>query len=342
MIDLGEGTREINPHFASGDATPNIPGLSGGAEAFGLTGLLSNDAQFSPILSSAPADSFAALHRLDTGPSGFDFNWDGYDMLLYMNLTGDSITDPKFGFGGSGFEGALKSGGFVNDSLFGGSGDQTLDSLDGFGVYATLIPEDTTDFSLSGLGSLEAAATLDVGQSLFVSNVSEMAPVESGTDVQGSTGGGIEMVGGVDFVLDEVTDGGTFSAESFETPINGLPQELLDDISFFVASVPVQVWDIDFDGTFTGVATLTFAYDDSSLILPETELVVFHLLPDDTSEILPTIAHDLEANTITVETTSFSPFVLAAVPEPSTFSLAGIGLAFLGIATLRRRRMLRS
>ncbi|MCG8587026.1 MAG: hypothetical protein MI757_20155 [Pirellulales bacterium] len=106
-------------------------------------------------------------------------------------------------------------------------------------------------------------------------------------------------------------------------------------------SVPTEqahVWDI----TFTEVE-LTFGYDESKLgLMAEEDLIVAHY---DTAlgqwEILPTISHDLENNTITFSTDSFSPVVIgveasAAAPEPFTLTFATLGL--LNLSTTRRRR----
>jgi hypothetical protein len=89
------------------------------------------------------------------------------------------------------------------------------------------------------------------------------------------------------------------------------------------------VWDVEFDGTFSGMATLTFRYDDSILLGPERNLRVFHQKPMDGVEMLETVAHDLAANTITVNTSSFSLIALVVVPEPSTAILAVIGSAVI-------------
>jgi len=95
----------------------------------------------------------------------------------------------------------------------------------------------------------------------------------------------------------------------------------------------VQEWDLSFNGTFTGPASLVFHFDPSSLSYGTdlSTLQIEHFTDGQWVALPGTI--DPVADTITVSTSSFSPFALGAVPEPST--LAPILLGAVGL--LRRR-----
>lgn len=162
--------------------------------------------------------------------------------------------------------------------------------------------------------------------------------VGAGSGVDGTTSGGSASTGGTDVTFDNVTTEGTFTAEYVPTAVADLTSEITNNVNFGLPGDPMQLWDVTFDGVFTGLVTLTFGYDDSILSLPEDQLSIFHQLPDNSFEKLPTLAHDLAANTITVQTSSFSSFVLGAVPEPSTYSMAVVAILGLGFIGYRRRR----
>ncbi len=97
----------------------------------------------------------------------------------------------------------------------------------------------------------------------------------------------------------------------------------------------MQFWDLHFDGTFTGAATVT-SHCDPTLTggVPSQDLQIYHY----TGGIWVAVANEVidpVADTITFTTDSFSPFMLGvAVPEPSTLILAALG----GVALLTYRR----
>ncbi len=146
------GTVSINPLIADAPSTPNIVGLPGGAEAFGFTGHNANDiflANNMNLVESTPAEAFAGLARFDLGPSPFDDDYLGYDMLLFYSAKGSPLNDPMLGVGEENYFVPLLEGGFANDPLFGGVGDVDVAMMDGFSVYATLIPEGAEWFNFS-------------------------------------------------------------------------------------------------------------------------------------------------------------------------------------------------
>jgi hypothetical protein len=153
MADTGGrhlGTREMNPFvFGFATETPYIPGLAEGAELFGLTSRASTDADIASMLTQAPAGAKGALILMDTGPAGLTQNWDGFDMLLLVNLTDTALTGPRLGAGRAGYLLDTLVGGFARDPAFGGTGYDWLDELPAHGVYATLVPEGSTEFSMA-------------------------------------------------------------------------------------------------------------------------------------------------------------------------------------------------
>ncbi|MGE0757009.1 MAG: matrixin family metalloprotease, partial [Pirellulaceae bacterium] len=143
-LEAFTGSRSPNPFLSGSPASPNIPDLIGGAEAFGLTTLNAADL----LGSAAGNDTAAVLARFDTGIAGLNTSFTGYDLVLFADLTGSGIREPKLGVGGGLVP--LRRGGFANDPLFGGSGDQTLSELGSYQVYATLVPENSTLFRFGG------------------------------------------------------------------------------------------------------------------------------------------------------------------------------------------------
>ncbi len=121
---------------------------------------------------------------------------------------------------------------------------------------------------------------------------------------------------GVTIEFDQVTQSGAFSGEYSPTDYENLTDELRDSIDFLIPTDPVQLWDLNFSGEFEGNARLVFTYDDSDLISDESVLQIYHQLSDGAWEVLPKLDQDIDANTITVETGSFSPFIVGSVSEP--------------------------
>ena len=80
-----------------------------------------------------------------------------------------------------------------------------------------------------------------------------------------------------------------------------------------------QLGEFHFDKTFTGLATVTLSYDPTLLgnILP-SQLEIEHYTGGQWVDLHGVVA--AAAHTITFETDSYSPFLLAAVPEPSSIA----------------------
>lgn len=148
------GTRKLNP-FISGSATetPYLPGLTGGAEAFGMAALSSTDPAIAALLTNAPAGAVGALILMDQGPAGLGQNWDGFDLLLLVNLTDKALIGSRLGVGEQGYLADALVGGYARDPHFGGGGPVVLSDLPANGVYATLVPEGIRHFNVA-LGSV--------------------------------------------------------------------------------------------------------------------------------------------------------------------------------------------
>ncbi len=72
-------------------------------------------------------------------------------------------------------------------------------------------------------------------------------------------------------------------------------------VNFAIPGQNLQVWDIDFDGIFTGLATLTFEYDEDLLGgANENDLQIYHW-NGSLWEVLSRLALDTDNNTITVK-----------------------------------------
>jgi hypothetical protein len=147
------GMRWFNQHIAGlNTRTPLIPGLNDGADILGLTGLSSDDAEFDAVRAGAPDFARAALVLMDTGPAALEQNWDGFDMLLMLNLWSRPLKSPQLGVGAEGYLQQLMRGGYARSPFFGGGGYEPIDELLPGEVYALLVPEGQTGFNLLAEG----------------------------------------------------------------------------------------------------------------------------------------------------------------------------------------------
>jgi hypothetical protein len=147
--EIYPGSTESNPLTGRQHATPFIPGLPDGAEIYGLLQLSVPITQDVPQLLAAPAGASAALIRLDRGPTGCDDDFNGYDMVLLVNLDGTPLLNPALRLGRLASPTAIQQRGVSRNPEFGGGGAIPLDVFDVGGVYATLVPDITLDAAVA-------------------------------------------------------------------------------------------------------------------------------------------------------------------------------------------------
>ncbi|MCH5373519.1 MAG: hypothetical protein JJ992_06050 [Planctomycetes bacterium] len=118
---------------------------------------------------------------------------------MMVNLSGQSLENPQWSAGGGALQ-SLLVGGAARAPRFGGSGPETLTSLEADAVYVMLVRETTQDFSIrvdaSGVAVEDTLATLEDGQVAFLtgSGLSLPAPVPGvGISLPTPSGGGVAI-----------------------------------------------------------------------------------------------------------------------------------------------------
>ncbi len=170
-LETYPGFTARNGHLSDLHSTPLIPGLVGGAEVAGvLNGL--NAGSFADVLAQAPPNARLAILRPATAPAGYDERFPGYSLLLYFNLTGEVLRHPALGAGAPHYSARLLEGGLVRNPVFGGSGPVIRDELEPWGVYATLVPDTTTQFTFGfspeSTWVVRSVATLPAGEPAYL------------------------------------------------------------------------------------------------------------------------------------------------------------------------------
>ncbi len=159
------GPREANPFVGGSPSTPFIADLIGGAEIYGLAPVLPADVP--GVIDDAPNGAIAALVRMDVGPAGFDDDYDGFDMILVINLAEQALSDPACGVGIAGFI-LLQIRGTAANPEFGGGGASVLSELAPADVWVTLIPDSAMQFNLQADGQSATVADLAPGDALYL------------------------------------------------------------------------------------------------------------------------------------------------------------------------------
>lgn len=169
------GPQVSNPHLAEHGFTPVVPGLWGGGAAFGLVPE-HNAGSFPDVVASAPAHSWLALFRSETGLEGFSEPYPGWHWLFLINLTCETLPEPMLGVGAPYFLQPLLEGGIEHNPEFYGTGPVPLPQFAPWLVYATLVPENAADFNAAFVthGGLVSAHTeaLPVGSVLYLQHES--------------------------------------------------------------------------------------------------------------------------------------------------------------------------
>lgn len=163
------------------------------------------------------------------------------------------------------------------------------------------------------------------------SAVAESIRVSSGA----TAGGGPTSIGGGGATFTNITTPGAFTDTFLEptTPValqQAIGESAAGEINFVLPSQTVQLWELGFTGGFSGDATVTLHFDPTLIgNTPLSDLYIEHY-ENGVWVVPPNQTVDFTGDTITFETDGFSPFILAAVPEPSSLLLVMIG--FVAIA----------
>lgn len=159
-IESYEGLRGLNTHLSTYGETPYIPNLAGGSD---VAGLLDNTNAWSlGLLDTVPApNARLAIQRLSEGPAGYNHAFPGFDLVLLINLTPETLPNPVLGAGPNHFTAKLRDGGLKKNPHFGGTGATIRREIPPFGVYATLIPSNLSQvtFGYSPVNTLELQST---------------------------------------------------------------------------------------------------------------------------------------------------------------------------------------
>jgi hypothetical protein len=163
------GPGATNPFISGGNtSTPYLPDLVGGAEVFGLTNVTSSDPSLASVVANAPSGATAAVVLADGGVAGFD-QYPGYDLLLLVNLTSETLNNPQLGVGAAGFETVLLQGGYQD-----GGTPQTLAQLGPNQVYAMLVPAGSVEanvaFQAQGTTYSASPSSLSTSSTYFVTS----------------------------------------------------------------------------------------------------------------------------------------------------------------------------
>lgn len=177
------------------------------------------------------------------------------------------------------------------------------------------------------LGSLAAnqSASVDLLLSILTGT-----RVDTGAGSTGGCNGGSSVPGGLAYEFAEVDSSGScygsFSrAEDAEIEIRVARGEF-DHLDFPTPGKPAQLWEVEFDGSYTGAVNLTFGYDET--LLPagfdEGTLVLFHFTGG-AWQLLDSMV-DSTANIISVSSDTLGYFALGVDGAMTNYTIIASAL----------------
>lgn len=221
-------------------------------------------------------------------------------------------------------------GGTVNFSFFQGFAPQARDTFDIMTGFSQIIDE-FDRIVIEGLGGgfryqvdyvlgrVRLTALNDaVAQDARIEELD--VPPDSGSFVE--LGGGSMQKRGVDLMFTDPFGGhmkawlGVAALEDMGG-LPSIPPQIIGNMQL------LQFWDIQYDGEIMDLADLTFSYDSELLKgTPESTLRIYKFSSTSGQwEMLETLWHDPLLNTLSVQTDSFSTFLLGVVPQARTLIL---------------------
>jgi len=150
-----------NSLLSTMDFTPLLPDVEMKGMPFGvLEGFNAESSAYLTFLTSKPDEAIAAVTRLSDETPFFGADFEGFDLLIFDNLTNRAFTDGQLGID------PLED---VSPFLV----DLPISTFDGLSLFITLIPEDGTLFSAGLDGVLKERFSLEAGSTVFL----EGAPI---------------------------------------------------------------------------------------------------------------------------------------------------------------------
>jgi len=204
----------------SGQFTPNIPGLVDGAEVFGLAqSNVSQVLKAAAVAEAAKLGAKLAVWRFDQGFYDLNYDFQGYDIIAVMNVSGETIAEPKFGLVISRGVNNVDNTGLIDLKMDGytRTSAATLQSVQGGlmpgQIWVTAVPRiGVTDIGFNVAGSI-------AGQVFSATNVNLL-------DGNSSTGRWVlsNALGSVDQALSPT--GVSFGGKTWQTLRSGVPLDI--------------------------------------------------------------------------------------------------------------------
>ncbi|MCG3180185.1 MAG: hypothetical protein BIFFINMI_02542 [Phycisphaerae bacterium] len=312
--------------------------------------------QFFQLLHGLNAQSGVYDDRLYAGPMSsyrYDVTLRGVDP--YSSGAGSSADglEDYIGFHATTAPTALEIGRYgiddgTDDHLTGKPSDGVHLSVEDNWLTAPYAGREGTDSFAPALLWVAGAQRWDLGSLASGESVSfsVVLSILTGTRVtssgggSGSANGGSYCPGGVDFSFDNLGDDGNFYAKYSLADTSEIAEHVAEGeftTPDFLIPGQLQLWDLEFSGSYDGAIHLVFAYDPSALP-PGTDESLLDIYHFDGGAWVPlggTV--DIFNHTISVNVDSLSPFAVGEVPEPGTLLLLTAAGAIL-TATRRRRR----